>query len=271
MAFALVAGLSAFMRQRTGGYDRVQASRDGGTGRRATAHRIVRDHVRRGRTGRRPRRCRCDRARAGHGRERRHAHRGRRVTRIHAGGRGGRQDLLPPRRSHRGLLHRFYYDVSESTTPDPQSDVPAEADTVTDSADSSTEAEVADVDAAASPSACSDGAYKTDDRKEYGTYNWYIGDGGLPAGLSKNDAIYVFMDALDNITDSYNNCGYSDSVGAKENYLATTSREASVNKSSQCTGQDGLSVWDSRRHQGHRRRHDLFVHLVDAGGEERPA
>ncbi|MES5822634.1 hypothetical protein [Streptomyces sp. RG80] len=95
-------------------------------------------------------------------------------------------------------------------------------------ADSSTEAEV---DAAASPSACSDGAYKTDDRKEYGTYNWYIGDGGLPAGLSKTDAIWAFGDAIDNITDSYNNCGYSDTVGVKENYLATTSREASVNKS----------------------------------------
>lgn len=96
------------------------------------------------------------------------------------------------------------YDVPESTTADPQSDLLAESDTVTDAADSSTEAEVAEV-----------------------------------------DAIWAFGDAIDNITDSYNNCGYSDTVGAKENYLATTSREASVNKSSQCTGRDGLSVWDA--------------------------
>ncbi|MDX2541042.1 peptidase M10 [Streptomyces sp. WI04-05B] len=137
------------------------------------------------------------------------------------------------------------HDVPEPTTPDPESGVPSEPDTVTDAADSSIEAEVADADVAASPSACSDGAYKTDDRKEYGTYTWYIGDGGMPAGLSKTDAKWAFMDALDNITESYNNCGFGDYVGAKENYLADTSREASVNKSSHCTGQDGLSVWDA--------------------------
>ncbi|MDQ0931937.1 peptidase M10 [Streptomyces turgidiscabies] len=137
------------------------------------------------------------------------------------------------------------HDVPEPTTPDPQPGLPAEPDTVTDAADSSTGAEVAAVDAAASPSACSDGAYKTDDRKEYGTYTWYVGDGGLPAGLSRTDAKWAFMDALNNITESYNDCGFGDSVGAKENYLADTSREASINTSGHCTGQDELSVWDA--------------------------
>jgi hypothetical protein len=132
-----------------------------------------------------------------------------------------------------------------SAVPDPATDLPAEQNTVIDPADTGEGAEVADVDAADSASACGDGAYSTLDRKEYGTYNWYVGDGGMPGGLSRDDAVWVFMDAIDNITDSYNNCGYGDSVGAKENYLAKTSREASVNSNSQCTGRDELSVWDA--------------------------
>ncbi|MGW2832660.1 hypothetical protein [Streptomyces sp. NPDC001286] len=101
------------------------------------------------------------------------------------------------------------------------------------------------MDVASSPGACGDGAYTTADRKEYGTYNWYIGDGGLPAGLSRTDAKWAFYDAIDNITDSYNNCGYSDSVGARANFLSETSYEADINTNSQCTDRDGLSTWDA--------------------------
>ncbi|MCL6673241.1 glutamine synthetase [Streptomyces panaciradicis] len=54
-------------------------------------------------------------------------------------------------------------------------------------------------------------------------------------GLSRNDAKWAFYDAIDNITDSYNNCGYGDSVGAKANFLSKTSYEADINTSSQCT------------------------------------
>lgn len=107
------------------------------------------------------------------------------------------------------------------------------------------EAELAEVDTAAAAGACSDGTYKTADRKEYGTYQWYIGDGGMPGGLSRTDAKWAFWDAIDNITDSYNNCGYTDQVGAKHNYLGTTSREADVNSSSHCTSRDGVSTWDA--------------------------
>ena len=137
------------------------------------------------------------------------------------------------------------YDRPDDTDPDPAADVPAEPDTVVDPADTAEGVEVADVDVASSPSACSDGAYSTDDRKEYGTYTWYIGDGGMPGGLSRTDAMWAFMDAINNITDSHNNCGYSDTVGAKQNYLAQTSREAGINSTGKCTGRDGLSVWDA--------------------------
>lgn len=126
-------------------------------------------------------------------------------------------------------------------------DLSQESDsTDADASDASAEAEIADVDAAAAPGACSDGTYATKDQKEYGTYNWYIGDGGLPGGLSKNDALWSFYEALDNITESSNNCGYSDQVGAhKANFLAYTTREGDINSSNTCTGFDGLSTWDA--------------------------
>ncbi|MEV6106338.1 peptidase M10 [Streptomyces sp. NPDC051940] len=105
--------------------------------------------------------------------------------------------------------------------------------------------EVADADAATALGACSDGAYTTADRKEYGSYEWYVGDGGMPGALSQDNAKWAFWDAIDNITGSYNNCGYGDEVGAAHNYRGPTSYEADINSSSQCTDRDGLSTWDA--------------------------
>ncbi|MFF8575506.1 matrixin family metalloprotease [Streptomyces sp. NPDC015408] len=131
-----------------------------------------------------------------------------------------------------------------ATTPE---DLSQELDsTNADAPDADAEgAEVADAEALGSPGACSDGAYSTNDVKEYGTYNWYIGDGGMPGALSRNDAKWAFADAINNITDSYNNCGYGDSVGAKANFLAETTYEADINSSSQCTDRDERSTWDA--------------------------
>ncbi|WP_030610821.1 peptidase M10 [Streptomyces fulvoviolaceus] len=138
-------------------------------------------------------------------------------------------------------------DVADTTRNPAETPVTDSDSTDADEVDSgSSEAEVADVDAAASPGACSDSTYATYDLKEYGTYNWYIGDGGLPAGLSKNDALWAFYEALDNITESNNNCGYSDQVDAhKANFLAYTSYEADISSSNNCTDRDGLSTWDA--------------------------
>ncbi len=98
---------------------------------------------------------------------------------------------------------------------------------------------------ASSPSACSDGAYSTNDLKEYGTYNWYIGDGGMPGGLSRSAAKTAFADAINNITGSYNNCGYSDTVDAASHYAGTTSYETDMNSSGDCTSRDKKSTWDA--------------------------
>jgi hypothetical protein len=103
----------------------------------------------------------------------------------------------------------------------------------------------AGVAALASPSACSDGAYSTNDLKEYGTYNWYIGDGGMPGGLTRSAAQTAFADAINNITGSYNSCGLSDTVGASSSYQGTTTYEADMNASGDCTDRDGQSTWDA--------------------------
>jgi hypothetical protein len=103
----------------------------------------------------------------------------------------------------------------------------------------------AGVAAAASPSACSDGAYSTNDLKEYGTYNWYIGDGGMPGALSQSAAQGAFADAINNITQSYNNCGYTDQVGASSAYQGTTTYESDMSSTGSCTDRDGKSTWDA--------------------------
>ncbi|MER5972316.1 matrixin family metalloprotease [Streptomyces sp. NPDC002055] len=116
-----------------------------------------------------------------------------------------------------------------------------------DAADTSApgESEIPEADGWAASGACNDGAYSTMDQKEYGSYEWYIGDGGMPGGLSRTDAKWAFWDAVDNITDSSNNCGLSDQVGAEENYRAPTSYEADINSRTMCTDRDGLSTWDA--------------------------
>lgn len=138
-------------------------------------------------------------------------------------------------------------DIPAPVVADPEDASQAEADTGFEAADSTSGAvtEDEDSDVLSSNGPCSDGAYTTKDLKEYGTYNWYVGDGGMPAGLSRTDAKWAFYDAIDNITDSSNNCGYTDQVGARSNFLAGTAREASINSNSGCGDDDGLSVWDA--------------------------
>jgi hypothetical protein len=98
---------------------------------------------------------------------------------------------------------------------------------------------------AAASSACDDGFYLTLDQKEYDTYNWYIGDGGMPGALSRADAKAAFADAINNITQSYNNCDYSDSVSAKSQYEGYTTWESDISSTSTCTTPDGRSTWDA--------------------------
>ncbi|SER32103.1 Matrixin [Streptomyces sp. yr375] len=94
------------------------------------------------------------------------------------------------------------------------------------------------------PAPCADGAYSTAGRKEYGTYEWFVGDGPLPGGLSRAEARRAFQDAVATITTSRNDCGYDDTVTAKARYLSTTGNEAGIDRAARCVRRDGLSVWD---------------------------
>lgn len=98
--------------------------------------------------------------------------------------------------------------------------------------------------AASSPSACSDSAYVGMDQKEYGTYNWYVGDGAQPAAMSASTAKTIFADAIDNITGSTNSCSLSDEVSAKAAFAGNTTYEADVDGTNHCQPRDGVSTWD---------------------------
>ncbi|WP_314218904.1 matrixin family metalloprotease [Streptomyces zaehneri] len=95
------------------------------------------------------------------------------------------------------------------------------------------------------PAPCADGAYATAGRKEYGTYEWFIGDGPLPGRLSHDEGRRAFEDAIATITTSRNDCGYDDTVTAKARFLSSTGNEAGIDGAARCTQRDGLSVWDA--------------------------
>ncbi|MFE9676499.1 matrixin family metalloprotease [Streptomyces sp. NPDC006259] len=93
--------------------------------------------------------------------------------------------------------------------------------------------------------ACVDGAYATAGHKEYDTYEWFLGDGTLPADLAAGDARRAFEDAIGTITASRNDCGFDDTVTAKARFLSRTGNEADIDRDARCMARDGMSVWDA--------------------------
>lgn len=101
---------------------------------------------------------------------------------------------------------------------------------------------------AGSPGACSDAAYKFLGFKEYGTYNWYLGDGPNPAGLSDADIRDEYGHSLGNVTGQHTDCSDypNDKVSATANYEGKTTRESNMNSDGVCGSKDGTSVWDAK-------------------------
>ncbi|MFF8974590.1 matrixin family metalloprotease [Streptomyces sp. NPDC014995] len=99
--------------------------------------------------------------------------------------------------------------------------------------------------AAAARPACADSAYAVGEHKEYGTYDWWLGDGPLPGDLSPAAARRAFESAIGTIIGTRNDCGYGDAVGARAKYHTLTHREANVDSRAHCTRRDGVSVWDA--------------------------
>ncbi|GAB3196299.1 hypothetical protein GCM10027062_05230 [Nocardioides hungaricus] len=143
------------------------------------------------------------------------------------------------------------YDVPDSAasvgsaaaepTTEPEPDAPGDPGNVPEAPDASAD------NSSGSPGACADGDYSTNDLKEYGTYNWYIGDGGMPGALSRSAAQQAFANAVNNITGSETDCSaYSaDEVDASASYQGTTSYETDMNSSGDCTDRDEKSTWDA--------------------------
>ncbi|WP_244172721.1 matrixin family metalloprotease [Streptomyces europaeiscabiei] len=92
---------------------------------------------------------------------------------------------------------------------------------------------------------CEDISYDTKSYAEWGTYNWYVGDGGMPGALTKSEAATAFTDAINNITGSYNTCGLDDEVGASASYKGTHTYESDVDSNGNCTDYDDVSTWDA--------------------------
>ena len=99
--------------------------------------------------------------------------------------------------------------------------------------------------AAASPTSCDDDTYGLLGFKEYGTWNWYIGDGGKPAGLSVSGAQSAYADAINNMTQTTNTCNYSDQVDASAAYQGTTTVESDISSTGTCTDPDSRSSIDA--------------------------
>jgi hypothetical protein len=99
--------------------------------------------------------------------------------------------------------------------------------------------------AAASPTSCDDGTYKLLGYKEYGTWTWWIGDGGKPAALTVAEAKAAYADAINNMTQTTDTCGYSDEVDAAASYGGTTTVESDMDASGNCLSPDSKSSIDA--------------------------
>lgn len=95
------------------------------------------------------------------------------------------------------------------------------------------------------PAPCADTAYTTADRKEYGTYEWFVGDGPQPGNLPRVQVRRAFEDAITAIVKGRNDCGLDDTIRARARFLSGTGHEAGIDQEARCTARDGLSVWDA--------------------------
>jgi hypothetical protein len=98
---------------------------------------------------------------------------------------------------------------------------------------------------ASAPSACSDNLMLPWDWEDFDHYEWYVGDGGMPAALSQAAAATAFKDAINNITGGYNDCGIADTIDAGHRYMGTSTFEADLDNKGNCTPRDKQSTWDA--------------------------
>jgi hypothetical protein len=111
----------------------------------------------------------------------------------------------------------------------------------------------------AEPAECSQDEYNTADLKEYGTYDWYIGDGSYPASMTAQQFNGKVANSINGITGAYNDCGLRDNVDASDSFRNYTDLESDMHVDHGTTlcgdgstdGRDGSSVWDAANIDGH--------------------
>lgn len=75
-------------------------------------------------------------------------------------------------------------------------------------------------------------------------YNYRVGDGPRPAGLSDAATREVIFDSFATWRNSTNSCGMADSVDVNYRYDGTTTLETGISTAAACTGRDGTSIID---------------------------
>jgi hypothetical protein len=99
---------------------------------------------------------------------------------------------------------------------------------------------------------CTQNGYDSQDAEMADAYDWWLGDGTRPAGLTTSETQSSITDFLNNITQVNNNCGRDDNVSATLDYQDVTSYESDFhieNGESKCgdgslDNRDGRSVID---------------------------
>ncbi|MQW75378.1 matrixin family metalloprotease [Nocardioides sp. dk4132] len=109
---------------------------------------------------------------------------------------------------------------------------------------------------ASAPGACSDSAFTTKDAEQAGRWNWWLGDGVRPAGLTTSETRDALKEALTWLSEGHNNCnitpGYSEyAVSAYYNGVSELESDfhlygdgKSVCGDGSLDGRDGKSVVD---------------------------
>lgn len=95
--------------------------------------------------------------------------------------------------------------------------------------------------------ACTQTAYTDKDEEQAGTWQWYLGDGARPAGMTTDAARDALRDSVQNITYSDNDCGLYDQVDADAGYQGIDSHETDIyseDSQSKCGDRDNYSTVD---------------------------
>jgi hypothetical protein len=96
------------------------------------------------------------------------------------------------------------------------------------------------------PGGCSDNTWSENDLKEYGTYQWWMGDGTMPAGLARATVQGIFSNAIGGITGSYNDCGMTTTIfTGSASYGGYTANESDMDSVGTCLERDHVSTWDA--------------------------